>query len=101
MNKIQISKNSIKLMTKKAFWFLARNAFVIILILVLSSVAIAEFLFYNYTLLTEVEESNIKSSIIKFDSGAYNLVMKELDRREEILNKPLETNYINPFYKEQ
>lgn len=101
MDKISISKKNFKLIIKKILWFLARNAFVIILILALSSVAIAEFLFYNYTLLTEVEESNIKSGIVRFDSKAYNLVMEELDRKEEIVNKVLETNYKNPFYKEK
>ncbi|MEK7664376.1 MAG: hypothetical protein AAB340_03000 [Patescibacteria group bacterium] len=82
---------------KKVLWFLARDVFLIILILILLTIVFGELLFYNYVLSVEIKELNVDSNVIRFQKNTYKSVVEEWARRENIFNNPSDINYRNPF----
>jgi len=82
---------------KKALWFMARDAFVMILILVLICVLFGEFLFYNYILALDTNKTDT-ITVVKFNESAYNSIIKESNEKESILGNAFGSKYKNPFY---
>jgi len=83
--------------TRKILWFLARDAFLFTLVLVLLTIVFGEFLFYNYVLLTDIKELDATPNITKFQESSYKSVISELSDREHIFFNPSSISHQNPF----
>lgn len=84
---------------KKIPWALGRNAFLYILIFILMSILIGQFLFYKYILLVETEEPKIIHISDKFQENIYQSVLEKWQNRENFLRNSslLDENYEDPF----
>ncbi len=84
---------------KKTPWTLGKNAFLSILIFILIDMLIGGFLFYKYVLLIDVKEPDTTSASDKFDEKTYQSVLKEWEKRKNILIdlSALDKNYTDPF----
>ena len=67
---------------KKTFWILGLYAFWVILFFIFINFILGGFVFYKYVFLAESEEPKITETILKFNVGAYQNVMKEIQARE-------------------
>ena len=82
---------------KKIPWILGRNAFLFILIFILLSIILGQFLFYEYVFLVKIEEPKMSDITAKFQESIYRAVLRELDARESVFENPPQKNYPNPF----
>lgn len=67
---------------KKIFWVLGLYAFLVILFFIFIDFILGGFIFYKYVFLTEKAEPKITQTILKFNTGAYQNVMREIQARE-------------------
>ena len=81
---------------KKILWFLARDAFLFAISLVLIAVVIGQLLFYTYIMLPEVEELH-GEGVAKFQEKTYNSIIEEWAKREAMFANLSSLNYQNPF----
>ncbi|MEK7124282.1 MAG: hypothetical protein AAB877_01165 [Patescibacteria group bacterium] len=82
---------------KKSVWFWGKHAFLIILLLVLSTILFGELLLYKYINAINSQGSDFYFSPVRFDKKTYENVLDKIKHREEILNSPLFKNYQDPF----
>jgi hypothetical protein len=83
---------------QKILLFLAGNAFILILILILASVIFGEFLFYKHVFLPNKEEQKSGNISAVFQENLYESVLEEIEEIKNIFENPLEGNYIDPFF---
>ena len=69
---------------KKILWIFGKNAFLLILFFILLDIIWGGFLFYQYLLSANTEESEIVNISTKFKENIYQSVLKELQEREII-----------------
>lgn len=74
-------------------WFFGRNAFMIILILVLLELIFAEFLFYKYVFLAKKREPVLTGELTEFRKNEY----KRFSERRWSMEKALESRSEEPF----
>ena len=67
---------------EKVLWVLGLHAFGLILLLIFIDFILGGFIFYKYVFLAESEEPKITETILKFNVGAYQNVMGEIQARE-------------------
>lgn len=82
---------------KKILWDLGKNAFLVVLILVLVNISFGEFLFYKYVFLTNIKELETPLVATKFKEDTYQLVLQKIQAREDIFNNSLQEDYSDPF----
>lgn len=82
---------------KKILWVIARDAFLFILIFILSAIVLGEVLFYNYVFLVQVSEPTTSDSLVIFREDALKNVIVNRKEGESAFNSPFGSNYINPF----
>ncbi|OGZ69012.1 MAG: hypothetical protein A3D35_02650 [Candidatus Staskawiczbacteria bacterium RIFCSPHIGHO2_02_FULL_34_9] len=88
--------NDFKLRLKKIFLTMGRDAFLVILFVLLIEVIFTEFLFYRYVLSVEIQESS-SNSFIGFREKEYQYILQEWKNREGALNNDIFDNMSNPF----
>ena len=82
---------------KKSLWYIGKNAFLFIIILVLLNIVFGEFLFYNYVLLAKIKASEIVDTPNRFKENVYRSVLKEWQDREIIFRDSTAQNLKDPF----
>lgn len=82
---------------KKLPCFLALNAFLVILILILVDVLIGGFLFYKYIYLPEKQSPQNNLSQLIFNDKGYRAVLEEWQKRENTFSKGIDVELKNPF----
>ena len=90
-----LSKNK----TRKILWALGKDAFMLILIFVLLSLLFGEFLFYRYVVMSQLQEPDMVTPLIKFQENLYNSVLKEWQERQNTFENSSQKNHIDPFQK--
>ena len=97
VNYLQLLQDSLGSI-KKVLWFLARDAFLCILMLVLLAIVLGEFLLYNDIVLPEIREPDVVSNIVTFQEKDYLWVSQTLQSRESTFNNEVTSGIENPFY---
>ena len=95
-NKSQLSATCIN-QTEKILLMIGRDAFLFILIFILLELALGEFLFYRYVLLTEIQDPPMSNAPVIFKKSTYETVVKEQTAREKVLETALSGDYPYPF----
>ena len=80
---------------KRIHWILGVHAFLVMLVLIVFTIILGIFLFYNYVIL--VETSKMASETVKFKYGAYQNVLMEWERKEQKFEEFSDKKYPNPF----
>ncbi len=70
---------------KKIPWILGRNAFVVILFLVILDILFGVLIFYNYIFLVRTSQPRITESPSAFKTNVYQEVLREWETREQNL----------------
>lgn len=96
INRQQLWQKPVNLM-KRILWFLARDAFLCIIVLVLLAVVFGEFLLYHDVLSIDIKEVSDDNNVIGFKDDTYASIVSQWKDQEDVFNKPLETIYKNPF----
>ncbi len=96
-NDFRKSLESLKINAKKSLWSLGKDAFLLILIFILTDILLGELLFYKYVFLVKNQEPKIASSVTRFKKGTYDAVIKEWQDKENIFKNSTEINYQDPF----
>ena len=79
---------------------LGSHAFLAVLVFILLTLILGDFLFYKYVILIEREEPKIVESNFKFEDNLYRKVLEEWRIKEQKLEKSLSEKYLNPFKAE-
>ena len=74
---INIFLDACKNKLKKGLWALGQNAFLFILIFIVTGILLGEFVFYKYVLVVELQDPQIVDISVKFHENVYNTVLKE------------------------
>lgn len=90
--------NSIKKGVKNIMWFLAQNAFLVVLIFILLEILLGEFLFYQYISLPRVRDPEITQVSLRFKKEVYKSVLSSWENREKSLTQFSIENLQNPFH---
>lgn len=96
-NKSQMSAVCID-QTEKILLMIGRDAFLFILIFILLELAIGEFLFYRYVLLTEIQDPPVSNAPVAFKKTTYETVVKEQTARERVFETSSKEDYPSPFH---
>lgn len=86
-----------EVIAKKLPWVLGRHAFLVILVLVLLGFVISAILFYNYVTLIEAKDPQDSSASARFNSGAYQKILKTWEANQKTTQDSANKNYTNPF----
>jgi hypothetical protein len=78
-------------------WFLGTHAFSVVLVLVLLSILLGAFLFYEYVSLAEITFPETYAVASKFQEKSYQAVLNEWQKRDNIFLNPIEENLADPF----
>lgn len=98
MRKFNIKKLfAIKKILEQAPWFLARHAFLIILLLAFLSVAIGGILIYNYVILIENRPLGVDYGLIKFNEVVYKNVLLKWQFSNEGYEQSEQSELQSPF----
>lgn len=82
---------------KSFLFFLGKDAFLVILFVLLLEVIFAEILFYQYVLSVDIKEPSSSESFVGFKENEYQLILKEWQSREDSLKNYSFDNLSNPF----
>jgi len=82
---------------KKVPWILAKNAFLVIIMLFLANILFGQLLFYYHVIVADSKPGLSVDNPAKFKENIYNTVLEESQRREEAFNNSAQINYSNPF----
>ncbi len=104
MKSVHISKENLKTTlgvylayVKKMPMFIARHAFICLLVVVLLELAVGGVLFYKYVLLAKVLDRQATDTTIMFAKVPYDQVLKAWESRKAIFEGALDVQYQNPF----
>ncbi len=81
---------------KKIPWLLASHAFSIILLLIVLSLVLGVWVFYNYVTLAKVKTSRTVEKNTEFQYNTYEQIMATWQAREKTVQESGKT-YSNPF----
>lgn len=94
-------KNIISYHWKRRFFalpfILARNAFLLMIMVILLEIIYGEFLWYRHTVIAMMEEVKIESVATTFQESKYRSVLEEMDRRANRFRVTNKKIYPNPF----
>lgn len=79
-------------------WILAKQAFLVIVLLVVFDALVGGYLLYKHVISATISEES-GSLVVIFKQGAYQSVVKTWDDRKQALESSLKNNYQNPFIK--
>lgn len=78
----------------KTLWFLGKHAFLVILLLVVFSIALGGFLFYNYVVIIENNNPVASQTPFRFRDDIYQSVLVNWHTENQEINYE---EYSNPF----
>jgi hypothetical protein len=82
---------------KKFPWIVGRNAFLVILLLILLDIIWGGFLSYKYANINEKENFGTNEESLQFHDENYKKVLDNWDKRGVDLQEFLKKDYTNPF----
>ncbi len=89
--------NFLKTESKKVLLMLGKDAFSVVLILIILEIIFAEFLFYKYVLAVEIVDLTAADTSVTFQKNVYESVLQEWQAREDFLKNRSQDKLSDPF----
>lgn len=97
LNKTFLSIESNLSKFRKVPWIIGRNAFLVILILILLDIILGGILSYKYVNLAGEENIENNEGSLKFHDENYKNILDSWDKRNTGLQEFLKKDYVSPF----
>jgi hypothetical protein len=78
-------------------WLLGKHAFWVILIFMLITILVGEFLIFRYVFSVATKVPEITVIPTRFKEPMYEAVLKEWQERQQMYSSAINQNYSNPF----
>lgn len=89
--------DDLKAKSKKFLFAVGKDAFLVILFILIVEIIFAEILFYQYVLSVEIKEPSPQDGSVGFREKEYQSIVKEWQVREDSLKNSLGNAVSNPF----